>query len=193
MIKRMIVMMSLALCASGLFAQTYIRDAEYGDADARYRLGKMYERADRMPKDINKAVYWYTKAAEENHPKAIMALAELYYYGVEVKQNLPLAFKYFRLAAESKNMEAVYCLGEMYEQGVGIAKDLNKAFTYYKQAADEGNLAKAQFKVGKMSYLAQGTKQDVAQALKYIHSAFDNGYPTAIEFWNENQLWKYEQ
>ena len=57
MIKRMIAMVSLALCAGGLFAQTYIRDAEYGDVNAQYRLGKMYERADRMPKDINKAVY----------------------------------------------------------------------------------------------------------------------------------------
>ena len=64
---------------------------------------------------------------------------------------------------------------------------------YYKKAADEGNLAKAQFKVGKMYYFGEGVKQDIKQTLKYIHAAFDNGYPTAIEFWNENQLWKYEQ
>ena len=77
--------------------------------------------------------------------------------------------------------------------GSGYGKDLKKAFAYYKQAADEGNLAKAQFKVGKMAYLGEGTKQDTPMALKYIHSAFDNGYPTAMEFWNANQLWKYEQ
>lgn len=81
----------------------------------------------------------------------------------------------------------------MYEQGVGTAKDLVKAMEYYKKAADEGNLAKAQFKVGKMYYFGEGVKQDIKQTLKYIHAAFDNGYPTAIEFWNENQLWKYEQ
>ena len=64
---------------------------------------------------------------------------------------------------------------------------------YFKKAADEGNLAKAQFKLGKMYYYGQGTNKDIKQCLKYIHAAFDNGYPTAREFWNENQLWKYEQ
>ena len=127
MAKRVLMLVAAVLFSAALSAQTYIRDAEYGDANAQYRLGKMYERADRMPKDINKAIYWYNKAAEQNHPGAIMALAELYYYGVEVKQNVHLAFKYFNLAAQNNNMEAIYCLGQMYEQGVGTAKDLVKA------------------------------------------------------------------
>ena len=40
-----------------------------------------------MPKDVSKALYWYGKAAEQNHPKAIMALAEMYYYGVKVEKS----------------------------------------------------------------------------------------------------------
>lgn len=193
MIKRILLTISVLFYAISLFAQTYVRDAEQGSANAQYRLGRMYERADRMPKDISKAVYWYKKAAEQNHPQAIMALGELYYYGVEVKQNMHLAFKYFNEAAVYNNYEACYCLGEMYEQGVGVAKHLPTAYKWYKKAADEGGLAKAQFKVGRMLYFGDGVKQDIAQGINYIKLAFNNGYPTAMEFWNENQLWRYEQ
>ena len=92
MIKRILLTISVLFYAISLFAQTYVRDAEQGSANAQYRLGRMYERADRMPKDISKAVYWYKKAAEQNHPQAIMALGELYYYGVEVKQKVSIDF-----------------------------------------------------------------------------------------------------
>ena len=70
MIKRILLMLCAIAFCGVVSAQTYIRDAEQGDANAQYRLGKMYERADRMPKDISKALYWYGKAAEQNHPKA---------------------------------------------------------------------------------------------------------------------------
>ena len=97
MIKRFLITLLAIVFGLNTFAQTFIRDAEQGNPNAQYRLGKMYERADRMPKDIAKAIEWYQKAAEQNHPKAIMALAELYYYGVDVKQNAHLAFKYFNI------------------------------------------------------------------------------------------------
>ena len=53
MIKKLIFYLLIAI-SSTAFSQTYIRDAELGDKNAQYRLGRMYERADRMPKDIAK-------------------------------------------------------------------------------------------------------------------------------------------
>ena len=178
MTKKIFITLLAIVLGVNLSAQTFIRDAEQGNPNAQYRRGKMYERVDRMPKDIS---------------KAIMALAELYYYGVDVKQNAHLAFKYFNLAAGQKNAEAYFCLGEMYEQGVGVAKHLPTAYEWFKKAADEGGLAKAQFKIGKMLYFGDGVKKNIAQGVNYIKLAFNNGYPTAMQFWNENQLWRYEQ
>ena len=79
--------------------------------------------------------------------------------------------------------------------------DLTKAFPvsqkefyeWFKKAADEGGLAKAQFKIGKMLYFGEGVKKNIAQGVNYVKLAFNNGYPTAMQFWNENQLWRYEQ
>lgn len=40
-----------------------IGDAEKGDADAQYHLGLYYFYGDGVKKDLEKAVFWFTKAA----------------------------------------------------------------------------------------------------------------------------------
>ncbi|MDR0972149.1 MAG: sel1 repeat family protein [Bacteroidales bacterium] len=191
--KKWIFLLLIAFSTSS-FCQTYIRDAELGDKDAQYRLGRMYEKADRMPKDISKALYWYSLAADQNQPKAIQALAELYFYGVEVERKPRLAFTLFTKSAEEfHNIEAYYCLAEMYFTGQGTTQDYNKAFSYYKKAADEGNLAKAQYKVGVMLFEGNYVKENKQEGVRYIKLAFNNGYPNAYEYWKEKQMWKYEK
>ena len=175
------------------FSQTYIRDAELGDKDAQYRLGRMFERADRMPKNIDKALFWYAKAAEQDQPLAIQALAELYYYGVETERKPRLAYSLFLRSANFKNAEAYFCLGEMYYNGIGVDQDKSSALTWYKKSADEGGLAKGQFKVGKMLFEGDGVKQDKAMGINYVKLAFKNGFPTANEYWTEQQMWKFEK
>ena len=192
MIKKSIFYLLIALSTTA-FSQTYIRDAELGDKNAQYRLGRMYERADRMPKDIAKALYWYALAAEQDQPQAIQALAEHYFYGHEVDRKPRLALTLFQRSAEFKNTEAYYCLGEMYFYGQGTTQDYKKAFDWYKKAADEGNLAKAQYKIGELLFEGTYVKQDKAMGINYIKLAFQNGYPKAYEYWTENEMWKYER
>lgn len=192
MIKNLIFHLLIVLSTTA-FSQTYIRDAELGDKNAQYRLGRMYERADRMPKDIGKSLYWYSRAAEQDHPEAVQVLAEHYFYGHEVDRKPRLAFTLFQKSAEFKNIEAYYCLGEMYFYGQGTTQDYKKAFSWYKKAADEGNLAKAQYKIGELLFEGNYVRQDKAMGINYIKIAFQNGYPKAYEYWSEQEMWKYEQ
>lgn len=192
MIKNLIFYLLIVLSTTA-FSQTYIRDAELGDKNAQYRLGRMYERADRMPKDIGKSLYWYSRAAEQDHPEAVQVLAEHYFYGHEVDRKPRLAFTLFQKSAEFKNVEAYYCLGEMYFYGQGTTQDYKKAFSWYKRAADEGNLAKAQYKIGELLFEGNYVRQDKAMGINYIKIAFQNGYPKAYEYWSEQEMWKYEQ
>lgn len=192
MIKNLIFYLLIVLNTTA-FSQTYIRDAELGDKNAQYRLGRMYERADRMPKDIGKSLYWYSRAAEQDHPEAVQVLAEHYFYGHEVDRKPRLAFTLFQKSAEFKNIEAYYCLGEMYFYGQGTTQDYKKAFSWYKKAADEGNLAKAQYKIGELLFEGNYVRQDKAMGINYIKIAFQNGYPKAYEYWSEQEMWKYEQ
>ncbi|MDD4544316.1 MAG: tetratricopeptide repeat protein [Bacteroidales bacterium] len=189
-----ILMFGIMLIVSSLgFSQTYIRDAELGDKDAQFRLGRMYHRADRMPKDITKAIYWYNLAAEQNQPSAIQALGELYYYGVETQRKPRLAYSYFERSAEFKNAEAYFILGEMNYNGIGTSQDKREAYSWYKKSADEGGLAKGQFKVGQMLFEGDGIRKDEAMGINYIKMAFQNGFPTALNYWTEKEMWKFEK
>ena len=44
--------------------------AEQGDAEAQYNLAIMYDKGDGTEQDKQKAVYWYTKAAEQGYASA---------------------------------------------------------------------------------------------------------------------------
>lgn len=47
--------------------------AEQGDADAQYKVGRMYEKGIGVTKDESMAWDWYQKAEEQGHPEAHLA------------------------------------------------------------------------------------------------------------------------
>ena len=54
---------------------------DYGDAEAQFELGGMYEEGSGISKDDAQAVQWYQKAAEQGHAEALDALTR---YGITV-------------------------------------------------------------------------------------------------------------
>lgn len=66
-------------------------DAEQGDAKAQYNLAYCYEYGDGVVQDIDKAIYWYKKAAEQEFVPAQVSLGNIYYYGEGVEQDLQQA------------------------------------------------------------------------------------------------------
>ena len=76
--------------------------AEEGDADAQYCLGELYYKGEGLAKDLKKAVYWYTKAAETGwgHAGAIKRLVDCYSNGEGVEKDLEKA-KFWQDKAES--------------------------------------------------------------------------------------------
>lgn len=51
--------------------------ANYGNADAQFRLGEMYEEGRGTAKDIDKALAWYRKAAEQGNLAARSKIEQL--------------------------------------------------------------------------------------------------------------------
>lgn len=58
-------------------AETYCKEAKYGDADAQYALAWMYQNGRGVPKDEKIAAQLYTMAAEQGHVRAKESLANL--------------------------------------------------------------------------------------------------------------------
>lgn len=93
-----------------------MKAAELGCPIAQCNLGSEFERGEFYQKDMNKAVYWYQKSAEQDYDRALYQLGQLYMFGVGVPKDLKVAKTYFEKAAELKNEQAQLALKQLQEE-----------------------------------------------------------------------------
>ena len=55
----------------------YQKAANLGNCDAQYNLALIYEYGEVIKKDINKAIYWYKKSADQGYEDAHYELKSL--------------------------------------------------------------------------------------------------------------------
>ncbi|MFO8024543.1 hypothetical protein [Thiohalophilus sp.] len=77
--------------------------AKRGDADAQYYVANAYEEGRGTQVDINKALEWYRKAAEQQHGAAQYKLGVMHENGMGMEADLKQAMEYYRQAAENGN------------------------------------------------------------------------------------------
>ena len=102
------------------------------------------------------------------------------------------AFKCFKRLAEQGHAGAQYSLGMRYYLGEGTLTDKKKAFYWFTQAAEQGD-AQAQYNLGLLYSNGEGTSADMKQAACWIKKAYENGFENAKDFWEEKELWRYEE
>jgi TPR repeat protein len=112
--------------------------AEQGDADAQFRLGRMYDLGEGWLDDDAEAVKWYRLAAEQGRAVAQYILGQKYEWGFGVPQDIVEAVKWYRLAAEQGNADAQLTLGARYAEGGGVPENAVEAFKWYSLAAAQG-------------------------------------------------------
>ncbi|MEO8346980.1 MAG: tetratricopeptide repeat protein [Betaproteobacteria bacterium] len=122
--------------------------AARGDAEAQYRLGRMYEYGRGVAPDMPQAMIWLRKSAAQENASAQGELGAIYASGFGgVPQDDAQAVAWFQKAANQGNPTAQYNLGLMYAKGAGVKQDFAQAVAWYRKAADQGQVD-AQFKVG---------------------------------------------
>ena len=158
--------------------------AQLGHSAAQNHLGVDYQRGEGVPKDIQKAIYWYPKAINQENPKAMRNLGLLYKNGKEVPQDYQKALELFLRSAQLGNDGAMNTLAIMYEDGLGVARDLDEAVKWYQKAADKGN-TKAIYNLGLFYYNAEGAARDLEKTYAYWRKAADRGHEKAKEYLKE--------
>ncbi|CDK26938.1 unnamed protein product [Kuraishia capsulata CBS 1993] len=90
--------------------------------------------------DARKSIYWYSKAAEKNHPLASMGLGIWYTDGVPgiLNSDPEQGFLWVRKGAEAGCANAEFLLGTYYENGLGTIKSMEQALRWYNRAASQG-------------------------------------------------------
>jgi len=161
-------------------ADTRVR-AEAGDAEAQFRLGRMYLYGDGVPQDHDQSVAWFRKAAAQGHPKAQNNLGIAFADGLGVPKDEAQAVEWYRKAAAQGEMLAQSNLGVIYSSGDGVPQDLAQAASWYRKAADQG-FAPAQFYLGALYDSGRGVPQDPAQAVEWYRKAAAQGFPEAQFF-----------
>ena len=155
------------------------KEANSGNAEAQYYLGRMYEFGEGSRKDISKAVFWYKKGAYQNNRKAQNNLANLYMDGHGVPKDWEKAFKLYSLSAAQGTAAARYNLGLMYRRGEGTERNYTKAFHLFQQAATQGDKL-AQHALGVAYQNGEGVPANRDEAIKWYKKAAAQGYARSM-------------
>ncbi|GBB84613.1 hypothetical protein RclHR1_01120001, partial [Rhizophagus clarus] len=111
----------------------------YRVVDAMNYLAICYSDGNGTEKNLEKAFYWFQRAAENGNEDAMYILtSSCYYNGEGTEKNLEKAFYWFQKAAENDDEKAMYSLVMNYKNGEGTEKNLEKAFYWY-QKMEESN------------------------------------------------------
>lgn len=155
--------------------ELYERAAELGYPSAQYEIGECY-RLGRLccVDDLDSAMAWYTKAAENGNAAAQNTLGWLYLWHFKEKTT---AFEWLTRAAAQEHREAMYELGVMYYYGNGTKKDYDKAFELFSKLVEyDYDRAwyirdNAKFMLGKCYFNGYGVEKDRYKADKCFFDA----------------------
>ncbi|MDX1915298.1 MAG: hypothetical protein SFU55_06915 [Methylophilus sp.] len=144
----------------------YEKSAKHHHALAEFEMGYAYsEGVGGLPKDLNLAIGWYTKAAKQGGVPAQHNLANVYFEqadqlsGDDRQAKLLEGVKWLQKAADQDDHRSLYELSDFYFRGVGVAKNEEYGLRLLTKAADKGYVL-AQKKLG--TYQLQKKPQQMA-------------------------------
>ena len=112
--------------------------AAMGQVRAQAALGLAYVNGKGEPKNIQKAIYWLTLAADKGNRGAQAQLGDLYQEGDGVPQNITKAFQYHLSSAHQAFWKGEQRVGLDYELGSGVAHNRQQAIYWLDKAASDG-------------------------------------------------------
>lgn len=142
-------------------------------------LGWNYQKGIGVAIDLEKAVYWYRKSANQGYAPAQDNMGWVYQHGIGVQKNEKKAVTWYLKAAKNGLTIAQDHLGWMYQNGLGTPIDYKKALYWYTQAANKG-LANAQNSIGTMYHNGQGVAKNIDTAVMWYKKAAKGGNQYAI-------------
>jgi TPR repeat protein len=113
--------------------------AEQGNAIAQHNMARLYANGLGVPKDIDKALYWYDKSTAQGYAPAEFGLGLMYSSGDGVPKDPVKAAYWWQKAADQGNAKAQHALGVIYTSGNGVAKDATQAVAWYRKAIESGS------------------------------------------------------
>lgn len=103
-------------------------------------LGRMYCYEKGMERDFQKALKYYTQAADYDFADAQYELGNAYLFGEENNADYAEAAKWYKKASQHGHLNAIYMLSKLLLYGRGIEKNYDEAMKLLKIVANSGNV-----------------------------------------------------
>ena len=146
------------------------KKAKEGNPYAQFSYGSYYADFEFWPYDSQKAFYWFSKAAEKNHPAALNNLALMYIFGNGVKKDVKKGRELMLKAAELGVEYSQYSVAKVYAR----LDDIIAHNANYKEAFKcfeilKGCLA-SKYDIGECIFHGRGLPEDKSKAVKIWES-----------------------
>lgn len=119
----------------------FMRGAKLNDPNCQFRIAACFDKGQLgAPKDLEKAAFWYHRAAEGGHIEAQMILADFYRTGLgnRIKRDLKASYFWILEAGTRGCSRAVLYLGEYSMGGSGLKPDILLAMWWFMISAEMG-------------------------------------------------------
>jgi uncharacterized protein len=172
------ILIERGAAAEGLRLVQHAADA--GSSEGLHRLALVYAQGEAgQPRNEQRAVELFTKAAELGHRRAQTNLGLLYLRGQGVPRDLVQARAWLEKAAAGDDPYALYALGRAMEESAPPAMaDATRAVDLFRRAAEKGHPLAA-VRYGLALAEGVGVKKDPAAGHRWLVQARENGVPEA--------------
>ncbi|KAL7321255.1 hypothetical protein PS15m_001044 [Mucor circinelloides] len=170
----------------------YLQAAERENAEAIYRLGRLYHCGLGVTIDFARARTYYERAAKQGHVLASYNAGYMYQFGLgDVNNSLfsgpkidyNKAFIYYMQAAKEDYPDALCNVGYLYEKGHGVELNYEQAFQYYQRGAEKGS-NQAHQNLGELYLDGKGTSTNLDKAYYHFDIARKGGIAESQEYIN---------
>lgn len=165
-----------------IYFTLFLKKAEAGDVSAQETVAAAYEAGIGTATDIDKAIYWATKASEQGQASASFQLSVIYVGQDHPKYSDPEKAQYYLLkSAEQGFPVAQRILGTFYLEGnTYFKKDYSKAIHWLSSACQNKDIQSCEA-FGVMLGTGSGTPQDLVTAHRVFSYAKNLGSKNADE------------
>lgn len=152
--------------------EQFLEAAEAGHSESQFYLSQCYAYGEGIERNMEQAVVWCERSANNQYPPAQLCLARIYYSGYAVEKDYTKALYWVSQASSGNDFgEALNMLGNMLHAGEGTATDMDGAYEAYSRAAELG-YTDAQYNLGRM-LIMQFKEYD--KAFNWILKAAEKG------------------
>lgn len=148
-------------------------------AKAQIKYAECFEKGLGVEKSRQKAIYWFSKAADSEDPEAMFIMHEVY-LNEEGYINKEKALDYLNKAAVLKHPFGFFRLGVYYKNGLHVDQDDDKAFKYISISAEDG-CALSYYLLGECYYNGIGVEANTILAKDYYEKAAAEGIKEAVD------------